>query len=468
MYIDQVNADLKRKISYLAYLPSGIALVILSSFFVYLMLYGGFGQLGFSDIIILSFLLFLLCGIGFFMLYIFSRYGYPTSYLLDNEGVKILFHRRQLAFIPYNIIERVTLDREGPSLGRIMIGLGNISDLTARRCDQYVSVETPFFTYYLSPSDPEKFKSELDRYVKSTTTFNREDLMEARSQVQSSRARSLKSLLLLLFVKIPVGQLCASFFIIWIVISFGYPQLTYFLITFFLIGLHLTIYLFSSSIASQLLGSHASGSEKIQLVATSIRQKTGGVLPKIEVADPLVKGLNAFTTGSSPSKSVVILTENIEKLSQDEIEAIVFHELCHIKKWHPMKLTMLNIVYLTLLYLLGSIGFNITTFVFFSFLSLFVMSLVSKILEREADIFSARIVGPAIISSTLLKVGEDAAFRMYILSLTLGKPKPLEEIKEAAGVKRPKRILKRLFLWIFSLHPPIYHRINTVNNYAYK
>lgn len=54
MYIDQVNADLKRKISYLAYFPSGIALLILSSFFVYLMLYGGFGQLGFSDIIFLS------------------------------------------------------------------------------------------------------------------------------------------------------------------------------------------------------------------------------------------------------------------------------------------------------------------------------------------------------------------------------------------------------------------------------
>ena len=468
MYIDQVNADLKRKISYLAYLPSGIALVILSSFFVYLMLYGGFGQLGFSDIIILSFLLFLLCGIGFFMLYIFSRYGYPTSYLLDNEGVKILFHRRQLAFIPYHIIERVTLDQEGPSLGRIMIGLGNISDLTARRCKNYVVIETPFFTYYLSPSDPEKFKSELDRYVKSTTTFNKEDLMEARSQVQSSRTRSLKSLLLLLFVKIPIGQLCVSFFIVWILISLGYPQLTYLLCTFFLIGLHLTIYLFSSSIASQLLGSHASNSKKIQLVATSIRQKTGGVLPKIEVADPLVKGLNAFTTGSSPSKSVVILTENIEKLSQDEIEAIVSHELCHIKKLHPMKLTMLNIVYLTLLYLLGSIGFNITTLVFFIFLSLLTSSLVSKILEREADIFAAKIVGPAIFSSTLLKVGENAAYRMHIQSLTLGKPKSLEEIKEAMGLKRPKRILNRFFLWIFSLHPPIYYRINTVNSHAYQ
>ena len=467
MYIDQVNADLKRKISYFAYLPVGTALIIVSSFFVYMILYGSFGQLGLSDIIVLSFLLFLLCGIGFFMLYIFSRYGYPTSYLLDNEGVKILFHRRQLAFIPYHIIERVTLDQEGPSLGRIMIGLGNISDLTARRCKKYVAVETPFFTYYLSPSDPEKFKLELDRYVESTTTFNKEDLMEARSQVQSTRSRSLKSLLLLLFVKIPIGQLCVSFFIIWIVISFGYPQLTYFLSTFFLIGLHLTIYLFSSSIASQLLGSHASSSEKIQLVATSIRQKTGGVLPKIEVADPLVKGLNAFTTGSSPSKSVVILTENIEKLSQDEIEAVVSHELCHIKKWHPLKLTMLNIVYLTFFYLLVSIGFNITTFVFFSFLSLFIMSLVSKILEREADIFAARIVGPTIFSSALLKVGENAAYRMHIQSLILGKPKPLEEIKEAMGVKRPKRIWGRFFLWIFSLHPPIYYRINTVNSYTY-
>jgi Zn-dependent protease with chaperone function len=468
VYIDQVNADLKRKISYLAYLPSGIALVILSSFFVYLMLYGGFGQLGFSDIIVLSFLLFLLYSIGFFMLYIFSRYGYPTSYLLDNEGVNILFRRRQLAFIPYHIIERVTLDEEGPSLGRIMIGLGNINDLTARRCKKYVAVKTPFFTYYLSPSDPKKFKSELDCYVKRTTTFNREDLMEARSQVQSTKTRSLKSLLLLLFVKIPIGQLGVSFLIIWILIFLGYPQLTYLLCTFFLIGLHLTIYFFSSSIASELLGSQASNSKKIELVTTSIREKMRGLPPKIEVADPLVKGLNAFTAGPSQSKSVVILTENIEKLSQDEIEAIVFHELCHIKQRHSLKLTMLNIVYLTLMYFFSLILFNIAILVFFIFLSLFSLSLVSKIFEREADIFAARIVGPTIFSSTLLKVGENAAYRMHIQSLTLGKPKSLEKVKETMGLKRPKRMLNRFFLWIFSLHPPIYYRINTVNSHTYK
>lgn len=467
MHIDRVNADLKRKISYFAYLPCGIALIILSSFFVYMMLYGGFGQLGFGDFIFLSFLFFLLYGTGFFMLYIFLHHGYPTSYILNNEGVKILFHRRQLAFVPYYIIERVMLDKEGPSLGRIMIGLGSISDMTARRCKQYVTVETPFFTYYLSPSNPEKFKSELDSYRKGTTTFKKENLMKARSQVQSSRLLSLKRLLLLLFVKVPVGQLCVSFFIIWILISFGYPQLTYLLCTSFLIGSHFVIYLFSPSIASQLLGSHVCSSRKIESVITSISKKIGGLLPKVEVADPLVKGLNAFAAGPSPSKSVVILTKNIEKLSPDEIEAIIFHELCHIKHWHSLKLTMINVVYLTLMYFFSLIQINIINLMCFIFLSLFTTSLISKILEREADIFSARIVGPAILSSALLKVGEDAAFRMRILSVTLGKPKPLEEIKEAVGVKRPKRMLKRLFLWIFSLHPPIYYRINTINNYTY-
>lgn len=467
MHIERVNADLKRKISYFAYLPCGIALIILSSFFVYMMLYGGFGQLGFGDIIYLSFLFFLLYGFGFFMLYIFLQHGYPTSYILNDEGVKILFHRRRLTFVPYDIIERVTLDEEGPSLGRIMIGLGSISDMTARRCKQYVTVETPFFTYYLSPSNPEKFKSELDRYRKGTTTFKKEDLMKARSQVKSSRLLSLKRLLLLLFVKVPIGQLWVSFFIVWILISFGYPQLTYLLCTSFLISLHFVIYLFSSSIASQLLGSHVCSSRNIESVVTSISKKMGGSLPKVEVADPLVKGLNAFAAEPSPSDSVVILTKNIEKLSPDEIEAIIFHELCHIKHWHLLKLTMINIVYLMPMYFFSLIQINIINLVCLIFLSLFTTSLISKILEREADIFSARIVGPAILSSALLKVGEDAAFRMHILSLTLRKPKPIEEIKEAVGVRRPKGMLKRLFLWIFSLHPPIYYRINTINNYTY-
>jgi len=216
------------------------------------------------------------------------------------------------------------------------------------------------------------------------------------------------------------------------------------------------------------LGSQASNSKKIELVTTSIREKMRGLPPKIEVADPLVKGLNAFTAGPSESKSVVILTENIEKLSQDEIEAIAFHELCHIKQRHPLKLTMLNIVYLTLMYFFSLIRFNIAILVFFIFLSLFSLSLVSKIFEREADIFAARIVGPTIFSSTLLKVGENAAYRMHIQSLTLGKPKSLEGIKEAMSLNRPKRMLNRLFLWIFSLHPPIYYRINTVNSHTYQ
>ena len=466
MYIDRVNADLKRKISYFAYLPCGIALIILSSFFVYTMLYRGLENFpfGLGAIIVLSFLLFLLYGVGFLMLYIFLRHGYPTSYILDDEGVRILFHRRRLAFVPHDIIERVTLDEEGPSVGRIMIGY--ISDMTARRSKQYVAVETPFFTYYLSPSNPREFKSQLDPYVRSTT-FNQEDFMKARSEVESSRMLSLKKLLLLLFVKIPIGQLYVSFFIIWTSTSLGYPQeLIYLLSTFFLITSHFVIYLFSSSIASQLLGSNPFSSRKIESAATSIAKKTGG-LPKIEVADPLVKGLNAFAAGPSPSKSVVILTEKIEELSPDEIEAVILHELYHIKDWHSLKLTMINVVYLTLMYFFGFFRFSTINLMSSIFLSLLTISLVSKILEREADISSAKIVGSPTFSSTLLKIGEDAAFRMHILGLTLGKPKPLEEIKEATGVKRPKRMLKRLSLWIFSLHPPIYHRIKTVNNYNY-
>ena len=468
MYIDPVNADLKRKISYLAYLPCGIALVILSSFFVYMMLHGGFGRLGFIDITVLSFLLFLLYGFGFFMLYIFLRHGYPTSYLLDNEGIKILFHHRQLAFIPYCIIERVTLDEEGPSLGRIMIALGNIRDMTARRRNQYIAVETPVFTCYLSPSNPAEFKSEVDLCVKSTTAFSKEDLMKARRQVKSSRILSLKRLLILLFLEVPIGQLYVSFLIIWILTSLGYPQLTYLLCTIFLIGLHFVIYLFSSSIAAQLLGSNASDSRKLESVAASIAKKMRGLAPRIEVADPLVKGLNAFAAGRSPSEAVVILTKSVEKLSPDEIEAIVFHELCHIKHWHSLGLTTINVIFLLIMYFLSLFRFNIIPLVSFVFLSLVTISLVSKTLEREADIFSARIVGPAIFSSALLKVGEDAASRTHVLTITLGKPKPLEEIKEATGVKRPRKMVSRLSLWIFSLHPPIYHRINTVNNYNYK
>ena len=412
----------------------------------------------FGNVLVLSFLFAVLYITAFFLFYIFFHHGYPTAYTLSNEGIKIQFHKRLIAFIPYQIIENVTFNQEGPNFNKAMTGLGSFKDFTARKSKKYVLVETPFCTYYLSPSNPDKFKLELDNYTKNI--INKDRLYEQNTS-QNVYSSSLKTIFLQLFVKFPIGQMLLSLLIIFGMSILGYSSLIYPLIVIFIVSLNLVIYFFSSSIGPLLLGSHASDNEKIQLTLNSLKNKTAGPLPKIEIANSLIKGLNAFAAGSSPSRSVVILTESIENLPQDEIEAIIAHELGHIKQWHSLKLTLLSSFIVLLMFAIES-----TTFVLiFLFLALLTMGIVSKFFEKNADLFAARIVEPTIFSSALLKVGENAAYRLYTQGLTLSNPKPLDEIKEAVGLKAPKNIVKKFWLWLFTSHPPIYYRLKVIHEF---
>ncbi len=410
----------------------------------------------FGNVIVLSFLFTALYITAFFMFYIFLRHGYPTAYAINNEGVKIQFHKRIIAFIPYQIIEEVTFNQDSPNLSKAMTGLGSFRDFTARKNKKYLLIETPFCTYCLSPSNPDEFRLELDNYTKNASTTNNDKHYEPEVY-QDAAYNSLKSLFLHLFVKFPVGQMLLGLLIIFGISLFGYSSLAYPLIVISVVSLNVVIYLFSASLGSQLLGSHSSDNLKFQSALNSIKNKIAGPLPKIEVADSLIKGLNAFAAGSSPSRSIVILTGSIENLPQEEIEAVVAHELGHIRHWHS-KLTLLGSFIVVFLFMVESTSLVLI----FLLLALLIMSLVSKYFEKDADLFAARIVEPAVFSSALLTVGENAAYRLYAQGLTLNNPKPLEELKEAVGLTAPKGVMKKFWLWLFSSHPPIYYRLRAI------
>jgi heat shock protein HtpX len=413
-----------------------------------------------GNAVVLSLLLAALYATAVFMFYIFFRHGYPTAYTLNDEGIRIQYRKRSIAFIPYQIIEGVTFDQEGPNLGKAMADLGSFKDFTARKSEKYVLVETPFCTYYLSPSNPDKFKLEFDNHTKNAVAPSKELFTpDAFRDINSgSVSDSLKSLFLLLFVKFPVGQMLVGLLIVFGLSLLGYPLLAYSLSIIFILSLNLAVYFFSSSIGSQLLGSHTSDSVKIQSVIDSLKNKIAGPLPKIEVANPVIKGLNAFAAGPSPSRSVVILTRSIEDLPQNEIEAIVAHELGHIRHWHSLKLTLLSFFVIAFGFAVESTALVLV----FLPLSLLAVSFISKIFEKDADLFAARITEPIVFSSVLQKVGENAAYRIYTLGLTLSNPKPIEEIRETVGLKAPKNFVKRASLWIFSSHPPIYYRLRVM------
>jgi len=80
---------------------------------------------------------------------------------------------------------------------------------------------------------------------------------------------------------------------------------------------------------------------------------------------------------------------------------------------------------------------------------------------------SAKIANPHSLSSALQRAGEEAAYRHYALELTIhGKSRPMEDLRESLGLRRPRSRLRRFLLWVFSSHPPVYYRMAILNKRA--
>ena len=198
------------------------------------------------------------------------------------------------------------------------------------------------------------------------------------------------------------------------------------------------------------------------------RLSTNNGLPKPKVAMVNSPVPNAFATGKSPKSSLVAVTTGIlDLLDNDELEAVIGHELSHVRSRDVLVLTLASVFstvawYLVRFGLFGGLQTRnrntagtsaivllvaITTWV----VSFLIIRAISRYREFSADRGGAIMTGkPDKLASALLKISG---------KIKVIPPKELENVQKLNAFFIIPALSGTSIANLFSTHPPVEKRI---------
>lgn len=198
------------------------------------------------------------------------------------------------------------------------------------------------------------------------------------------------------------------------------------------------------------------------------RLSTNNGLPKPKVAMVNSPVPNAFATGKSPKSSLVAVTTGIlDVLDNDELEAVIGHELSHVRSRDVLVLTLASVFstvawYLVRFGLFGGLQARnrntagtsaivmlvaITTWV----VSFLIIRAISRYREYSADRCGAIMTGkPDKLASALLKISG---------KIKVIPPKELENVQKLNAFFIIPALSGSSIANLFSTHPPVEKRV---------
>ncbi len=190
-------------------------------------------------------------------------------------------------------------------------------------------------------------------------------------------------------------------------------------------------------------------------------------IPKPRIAVVNTSMPNAFATGRSPNNAVVAVTTGImNQLNRNELEAVIAHELTHVKNRDVMVMTIASflstVAFFLVRYMLyfggggsdrrgGSIWAAWAAAILVWVLSTLLLRVLSRYREFAADRGSAVITGhPSHLASALMKIS-DVMPRV-----------PQKDLRQAEGMNAffiIPALSGSAIMKLFSTHPPVEQRI---------
>lgn len=243
--------------------------------------------------------------------------------------------------------------------------------------------------------------------------------------------------------------------------------------------LNLAIYWFSDKLVLRMGGARIVSEQEAPEVYAALRKLTtasGTPMPKVALVNSPIP--NAFATGRSPSKATIAVHSGLLNIVNDEeLEAVLAHELTHVRSWDTLTTTVAAMVAGAITYMVqwgwlmgGVYGYGggygggqnrqqgniiglLLMIVLAPFAAMLVQLAVSRTREYSADAGGAKLSGnPMALASALQKIESQAKYRT-----ARGAPAKTNPALASLYIINP---LRRSFLAeLMSTHPATEKRI---------
>jgi heat shock protein HtpX len=238
----------------------------------------------------------------------------------------------------------------------------------------------------------------------------------------------------------------------------------------FAVGFNLLAYFFSDKLALAASRARAVTEEELPQVYAIVRRlslQTNMPMPRIYVIDSPQP--NAFATGRSPKKAAVAVTTGImQVLTDDELEAVLAHELAHVKNRDILISSIAAMIAAALTMFarmafwfggggdnrenpLGAIG-AILSLIVAPIAAMLIRLAISRTREFQADETGAEITGrPLLLASALEKISAGTAripMNVNPATAQLFIDNPMKALRGGGGLMK-----------LLSTHPPTEARI---------